>query len=183
MKILLNVVVWIVLVDQSCCNADLEDTAQRLRTLLEDHFSDIRHSEANPENKENAFNFIKATLEEYEYDVQTMAFSGTRNENSYEGTNIIAVLQGNTNPAEDEVVLLGAHYDTVATTPGVDDNGSGMAVLLDSARMLQYEMCKPINTIVLVAFDLEEAGLFGSHHFANDWLPGFLQTKTALTEL
>jgi len=45
-----------------------------------------------------------------------------------EATNLIVEKTGTKRP--DEIVLLGAHYDTVSTTPGADDNASAVAVLL-----------------------------------------------------
>ena len=42
----------------------------------------------------------------------------------------------------DKIFIIASHYDTVSTTPGVDDNGSGMAALLQSVK--QYtagEVC------------------------------------------
>ena len=51
-------------------------------------------------------------------------------------------------------VLLGAHFDTVSNTPGADDNGSGVAVLLEVARhAVQLELRR---TVQFVGFNLEE---------------------------
>lgn len=36
---------------------------------------------------------------------------------------------------DDKMVLIGSHYDTVQTTPGVDDNGSGMTALLQALKL------------------------------------------------
>lgn len=58
-------------------------------------------------------------------------------------------------------VLVGAHVDTVAGTPGADDNASGLAVLLEVARLLSpEELPSPVE---FVGFDLEEpqGGTFG----------------------
>lgn len=56
----------------------------------------------------------------------------------------------------DGVVLIGAHYDTVQGSPGVNDNGSGMAMLLEIARLLKMNRCKLTHSVMFVAFDLEE---------------------------
>lgn len=57
-------------------------------------------------------------------------------------------------------ILIGAHYDAVPGTPGADDNATGVAVLLELARMFATKPAKyPVR---LVAFDLEEYGLLGS---------------------
>ncbi|MFM2431869.1 MAG: hypothetical protein RLZZ511_3082 [Cyanobacteriota bacterium] len=61
-------------------------------------------------------------------------------------------------------ILIGAHYDGVPGSPGADDNGSGVAVLLELAR---YFQANPTNhPLQLIAFDLEEYGLLGSEVYA-----------------
>jgi Zn-dependent M28 family amino/carboxypeptidase len=64
-------------------------------------------------------------------------------------------------------ILIGAHYDAVVGTPGADDNATGVAVLLEFARLFALNPAKyPLR---LVAFDLEEYGLItasGSSEYA-----------------
>ena len=69
-----------------------------------------------------------------------------------EAVNLIVEKPGSTRP--DEIVILGAHYDTVATTPGADDNASAVAVLLEASRLLLPRRHK--RTLRLVAFANEE---------------------------
>jgi Zn-dependent M28 family amino/carboxypeptidase len=57
-----------------------------------------------------------------------------------------------------EIVLAGAHYDTVPGSPGADDNASGVAGLLEIARELRA--AAPARTIRLVAFVNEEPPFF-----------------------
>ena len=69
----------------------------------------------------------------------------------------------------EEIVLLGAHYDTVVDSPGANDNASGIAALLEIARLLRDR--KPSRSIRFVAFANEEAPFFysmemGSHLYA-----------------
>jgi len=62
-------------------------------------------------------------------------------------------------------ILIAAHYDGVPGSPGADDNATGVAVLLELARIFATEPTKyPIR---LVAFDMEEAGLLGSKEYVN----------------
>lgn len=58
-----------------------------------------------------------------------------------------------------EIVVVGAHYDTVFGCPGANDNGSGLAVLLELARLLA-DSKPPQRTIRLVAFANEEPPFF-----------------------
>ncbi|VUD41524.1 Aminopeptidase YwaD [Thalassocella blandensis] len=57
-------------------------------------------------------------------------------------------------------IIVGAHYDAVATTPGADDNASGIAGLLELARLLSTE--KLSRKIILVAYALEEPPHFAT---------------------
>ncbi len=58
----------------------------------------------------------------------------------------------------DEIVVLGAHYDSVPTTPGADDNASAVAMLIEVARMLQGVAFQ--RTLRFVAFACEESPHF-----------------------
>ena len=66
----------------------------------------------------------------------------------------------------DKPVIVGAHWDVVANTTGFNDNGSGMAALLETMRVIMSAKCfQPTNTIIFVAFDSEEAGSLGSYEY------------------
>ncbi len=65
---------------------------------------------------------------------------------------------------QERPIVIGAHYDTVPGTPGADDNGTGVAVLLELAAEFASRPLK--YPVQLVAFDMEEYGYFGSSHHA-----------------
>ncbi len=73
-----------------------------------------------------------------------------------EATNLIVERVGG--KRADEIVLLGAHYDTVFSTPGADDNASAVAVLLEVSRLLREYTGK--RTARFVAFACEEPPYF-----------------------
>lgn len=79
------------------------------------------------------------------------------------GVNIFAQRPG-TNQAAG-AILVGAHYDTVFGSPGADDNATGVAVLLETARLLGSQPTP--KTLQLAFFDKEEAGLLGSKAFVS----------------
>ncbi|MCE3015122.1 MAG: M28 family peptidase [Pirellula sp.] len=84
-----------------------------------------------------------------------------------EATNIIVEQVGCKHP--EEIILLGAHYDTIYSTPGADDNASAVAVLLEVGRLLRQHQSK--RTIRYAAFACEEPPYFnvdamGSQHHA-----------------
>ena len=70
--------------------------------------------------------------------------------------NLEVVLQGKVRPSE--IILAGAHYDSVRGSPGADDNASGVAALLEIGRLLAgVELAR---TVRLVAFVNEEPPFF-----------------------
>jgi Zn-dependent M28 family amino/carboxypeptidase len=71
--------------------------------------------------------------------------------------NVIAELPGKN---QDNVVMAGAHLDSVTAGPGINDNGSGSAALLETALMMAK--VKPENTIRFAWWGAEELGLVGS---------------------
>jgi len=84
---------------------------------------------------------------------------------------IIARITGTTHP--DEVVILGAHLDTITPTrslaPGADDNASGIASLLEVLRILQEKGAQFQRTIEFHAYGAEEVGLIGSRDIASKY--------------
>ena len=68
-----------------------------------------------------------------------------------------------------EIVIVGAHYDSAPGAPGANDNGSGVAAVIELARLFAAE--KPARTMRLVAFVNEEPPFYhtdamGSRHYA-----------------
>jgi len=75
--------------------------------------------------------------------------------------NVLGRLRGT---ASSGAVLLCAHYDTVATSPGAGDDGAGVAILLETARALTAGPALR-NDVVFLFDDVEETGLLGARAF------------------
>ena len=86
-------------------------------------------------------------------------------------TNILARIEG-TEPGAG-AVLLAAHYDSVAAGPGASDDGSGVAAVLEIARILQL-LPRPRQSIILLLDEGEEQGLLGAQAFVqrHPWAAG-----------
>jgi len=78
-----------------------------------------------------------------------------------QGKNIEATLHGQ--GSSDSIVFLSAHYDSVTISPGADDDGSGVAIVLTAAEIMSHY--KFNCTIKFVLFSGEEQGLYGSHEY------------------
>jgi len=74
------------------------------------------------------------------------------------GTNVIGTRVGTVEP--DALVVVSAHYDSVPDCPGADDNGSGVAGVLEAARVLAQK--EHARTLMVACWDEEERGLVGS---------------------
>ncbi len=81
------------------------------------------------------------------------------------GANVVARIPGE----RAETIVIGAHYDTWFT--GSSDNGSGVAELLAVAGR-RMQKGKPTYTIVVVAYDGEEIGLYGGYHYLHEHAGG-----------
>ncbi len=101
---------------------------------------------------EKSFNQLGYTVKSQEYMVETRRVR-----------NLIAELPGSSKASE--VVVVGAHYDTVDACPGADDNSSGAAALLELARLLRD--AHPARTIRFVAFVNEEPPWFQTYNMGS----------------
>jgi len=85
--------------------------------------------------------------------------------------NVLGLLEGSDPKLRNEYVVVSAHYDHLGTVGdrtqfGADDNASGVAALLESARALAAAKTRPRRSILFVSFDSEEEGLLGSFYYA-----------------
>jgi Zn-dependent M28 family amino/carboxypeptidase len=87
------------------------------------------------------------------------------------------VLAERTGKNTENVVMAGAHLDSVVRGPGINDNGSGSAALLEVAE--QMAKVKPQNTLRFAWWGSEEFSLLGSIHYV-DTLPQAERDKIAL---
>ncbi len=82
--------------------------------------------------------------------------------------NVVAVIPGDVFP--ENIFVLGGHFDSIAnfsaTAPGADDNASGTAAVMESARIMSGYPFE--NTVVFIAFASEEFGLIGSNAYAQE---------------
>ena len=101
-----------------------------------------------PRNLEAAATLIERELSQSGYAVERQSYDV----GGQDVATLVAELPGS--KQGDQVVILGAHYDTVDTTPGADDNASAVAVLLEVARRMRS--WQPRRTVRFVAFPCEE---------------------------
>jgi hypothetical protein len=79
--------------------------------------------------------------------------------------NTVAEIPGTDPQLKDEVVMLGGHMDSWHSGTGATDNGAGVAVAMEAARIIMASGLKPRRTIRVALWSGEEQGLFGSSNY------------------
>ncbi|XP_076470399.1 uncharacterized protein YfbL-like [Babylonia areolata] len=160
-----------------------EPRASWMKATLTSHFSQPRHHVTNPGYKMAAKNFINSQflgmgLVTAIHDFETVLSNVT-------GHTVVGVMKGvHFGTDNDSIVAISAHYDTMRNTPGVNDNGAGVVVMLEAARELVQGKARN-STLLFIAFDFEEWEsesdsacreiLCGSKKFVSDWLPTYFR--------
>ena len=138
-------------VQQSLC-ADLRATIRTLARDIGDRNVSSRYT-----NLCAAADFIQRSFESAGYEVHRQSYVPAASEAAGRACfNLDAERPGAVRP--EEIVIVGAHYDTVPGTGGANDNGSGVAATLALARAFAAE--RPARTVRFVAFANEEPPFF-----------------------
>ena len=107
--------------------------------------------------------------------------------------NVVGILPGSDPKLKDETIVIGAHYDHLghggegSLAPregeihhGADDNASGVAGMLELARLFSSQPLRPRRTIVFMAYGGEEEGLLGSNYYVNHPIVPLANTITMI---
>ena len=135
--------------------ADETDLSRRLKTHVEKLAGEIGERNVfHPDALEAAATYVEQSLIGLGYEIGRQPYDA----HGVTVRNIDATLPGVSRP--DEIIVVGAHYDSVHDAPGANDNATGVAAMLEIARVLKDE--KLPRTIRFVAFVNEEPPFFQS---------------------
>jgi Zn-dependent M28 family amino/carboxypeptidase len=137
-----------------------ESVADRLRDHVRVLALDIgeRHT-GRPQALAAAARYIEGALELVGHEVRRQGYEA----DGIECLNLEVEHRGGDRASE--IVLVGAHYDTVAGSPGADDNASGVAAMIEIARLLSGRRLQ--RTVRCVAFVNEEPPFFYSREMGS----------------
>jgi aminopeptidase YwaD len=124
----------------------------------------VRNQVLNPGAIKKTLRYIEADMGSAGLSVRKEAFYSWLSPWSPQH-NLIATLDSG--PAErsdpeHSRVIIGAHYDSVPFSPGADDNASGVAILIEVAKVCIRSGVTPARPIDFIAFGMEEEGCIGS---------------------
>jgi len=143
----------------------MEGVQSNLRTAVQYLSQDIgERSYLDVRKLTTVADFVEERFQAYGCSVKRQPFS--YRSSTYH--NVIGEVRSSHN-ANEGILVIGAHYDTVVGTPGADDNASGVAGLLELARLTALSPRR--RTVRFIAFSLEEPPVFmtsrmGSHVYA-----------------
>jgi len=139
------------------------NTQERLRKIVT-HLSETigERNLTKPNKVKETVAYLQKELESSGYKITKQTFQV----NGIDCHNLIAEVIGEGKP--DEIIVVGAHYDSAQGTPGANDNGSGVAALLEIAKQLHG---KPYSrTVRYVAFANEEPPYFQRDGQMGSWV-------------
>src|SRR3712207_5660109 len=116
-----------------------------------------------------SINYVKAQLDAVGFTTTVQQFTY----NSATGYNLIADWPGGD---PNQVLMTGAHLDSVAAGPGINDNGTGSAAILEVAKAVASTGYRPGKHLRFAWWGAEELGLRGSQYYVNN-LPSAERTR------
>lgn len=84
------------------------------------------------------------------------------NRKGAKGCNVVVEIKGK---SAENVIMVGAHYDSVEAGPGINDNASGVAAVLEIIAAIQNNKIIPAKTLRFAFWDSEETGVEGSPYY------------------
>ena len=146
------------------------------RSLMSD-LTNMGSRVAGSDGETKAAQYIVSAFKAIGYSPTTQALTATSGTQSIASANVVAVKTG----VSTQEILVGAHYDSTDAGPGTDDNASGVAVMLEVAKLVKG--VKTPYTIRFIAFGAEEKGILGSTAYLNQMSQDEFQNVIVMVDL
>jgi hypothetical protein len=146
------------------------------RPLIKD-FTNIGQRVAGSERESQTTQYIFDVFKAIGYSPETQPFTGGSGDTPISSSNVVAIKKG----VSSQEIIVGAHFDSAAGALGADDNASGVAVMLEVAKLLQ-SVSTPY-TIRFIAFGAGESGLLGSYAYLNQMSQEEFENAIAMIDL
>lgn len=95
---------------------------------------------------------------------QSFTYRDRRSDGQIESFNVLADSVG----SAEHTIVVGGHLDSVRNGPGINDNGSGVAAILETALWMAESGTKPVNRVRFAFWGSEEVSLNGSRHYVDE---------------
>ena len=146
------------------------------RPLIRD-FTNIGQRLAGSERETQTAQYISDVFKAIGYSPEMQPFTESGGNTPMSSTNVVALKKG----LSSQEIIVGAHYDSAAGALGADDNASGVAVMLEAAKLVQN--ASNLYTIRFIAFGAGESGLLGSYAYLNQMSQEEFENVIAMIDL
>jgi hypothetical protein len=146
------------------------------RPLIRD-FTNIGSRVAGSVGETKTAIYISDVFKAIGYSPESQPFTADAGNKTISSANVIAVKKGTSS----QEIIVGAHYDSADIGLGADDNASGVAVMLEVAKLIQNTPTP--YTIRFIAFGAEENGLLGSYAYVNQMSQEEFENAIAMIDL
>jgi Zn-dependent M28 family amino/carboxypeptidase len=146
------------------------------RPLIRD-LSNIGSRMAGSQEEAKTAQYIADVFKAIGYSPESQPFTTDAGSKTISSANVIAIKNGTSS----QEIIVGAHYDSADVGLGADDNASGVAIMLEVAKLLQ-NVPTPY-TIRFIAFGAEENGLLGSYAYLNQMSQEEFENAIAMIDL
>ena len=149
---------------------------QVARPLIKD-FTNMGAREPGSAAETQAAQYITSVFSAIGYAPETRPFTADSGGKSITSANVVAIKKG----ISAQEIIVGAHYDSTGSGPGADDNASGVAAMLEVAKLVASASTP--YTIRFIAFGAAEAGLLGSYAYLNQMDQSEFENIIAMIDL
>jgi len=167
--IVCSLVYWLALVPPNALSRNVDEklfSAYRAIDIIHNVLSNNKPHPVNSIENIHVRDNIINILKQYGYQPKIQKKKICKSEHGFVTCmvveNIIAIRLGESNKA----IMLAAHYDSLGAGVGASDNGSGVGVILEIARIFKQKKLK--NSLILLFSDAEEEGLMGATAFVKE---------------
>lgn len=113
---------------------------------------------------EDSARYVEEQLRAAGYSPVRQPFTYQRDDEQVESFNILADTEG----SDDHTIVVGSHLDSVQNGPGINDNGSGVAAVLETARWMKESGINPANKVRFAFWAAEEDDFDGSRNYVEE---------------
>jgi alkaline phosphatase isozyme conversion protein len=146
------------------------------RPLIRD-FTNIGARVAGSDGEAQTAQYIATVFKAIGYSPENQPFTAVAGNKTITSANVVAIKKGDSS----QEIIVGAHYDSTGDGLGADDNASGVAVMLEVAKLVSGKATP--YTIRFIAFGAEESGLLGSYAYLNNMKQEEFENVIAMIDL
>ncbi|AWT41174.1 MULTISPECIES: M28 family metallopeptidase [Streptomyces] len=136
---------------------------------VKQHLADLQSiANANGGNRAHGRSGYRASIDFVKAKLDAAGYTTTLQQFTYNGSTGYNLIADRPGGDPDQVIMAGSHLDSVTAGPGINDNGSGSAAILETALAVARTGYQPAKHLRFGWWGAEELGLVGSKYYVNN---------------